>query len=113
MNPLDRLPRRARLLTGHAGERLGPATSHTGRLLQAAASLGVLRGGAKLARAAVRRNPVLVVAAGLGAGLFVLAAYRQRKLAQMQGSTEGRPRRIDARRVEGTGKPLSTPDSRS
>ena len=104
MNPFERLSRRARLLTAHAGDRFGPAVGGAGKLLQAGASLGALRGGAKLARAVVRRNPLLAVTAGIGVGLLALAAYRQRKRAQMQGSTEGHPRRIDPRRVEGTGK---------
>ena len=96
---------RALELAERAGEKLQISGSQTGKLLQTGAALGVARTGAKAAAKFVRRNPVVAVAAAAGIGVLAFAAYRKRKRAQMQGSTEGWPKRVDARRVDGTGKP--------
>jgi len=96
---------RALELAERAGEKLQISGSQTGKLLQTGAALGVARTGAKAAAKFVRRNPVVAVAAAAGIGVLAFAAYRKRKRAQMQGSTEGWPKRVDARRVDDTGKP--------
>ena len=104
MSRLGELSDRALDLVEQAGEKLKLGGDAAGKLLQTSAALGVMRAGGKVATGFVRRNPVVAVAAGVGIGLLALAAYRRRKRAQMLGSTEGRPRRIDARRVDGNGK---------
>ncbi|GAB2511195.1 hypothetical protein GCM10027084_27950 [Pseudoxanthomonas sangjuensis] len=96
---------RALELAERAGGKLQISGSQAGKLLQTGAALGVARTGAKAAAKFVRRNPVVAVAAAAGIGVLAFAAYRKRKRAQMQGSTEGWPKRVDARRVDGTGKP--------
>ena len=104
MSKLGELSDRALDLVEQAGEKLKLGGDAAGKLLQAGATLGVVRTGARAATGFVRRNPVVAVAAGVGVGLLALAAYRRRKRAQMLGSTEVKPRRIDARRVDGSGK---------
>ena len=104
MSKLGELSDRALELVEQAGEKLKLGSDAAGNLLKTGAALGVMRTSAKAATGFARRNPVVAIAAGVGVGLLALAAYRKRKRAQMLGSTEGTPRRIDPRRVEGTGK---------
>lgn len=104
MSKLGELSERALDLVEQAGGKLKLGGDAAGKLLQTGAALGVVRTGAKAATGFVRRNPVVAVAAGVGVGLLAFAAYRRRKRAQMEGSTEGPHRRIDPRRVEGPEK---------
>lgn len=108
---------RALELAEKAGEKLQISGSQAGKLLQTGAALGVARTGAKAAAKFVRRNPVVAVAAAAGIGVLAFAAYRKRKRAQMQGSTDGWPRRVDARRVDGAGsksrKPMAVEEARA
>lgn len=99
---------RALELAEKAGEKLQIGGDKAGQLLKAGAALGVARTGAKVAMKFVRRNPAVAIAAAAGVGVLAFAAYRKRKRAQLQGSTDGWPRRVDARRVEGTGKSRET-----
>ncbi|MFT3755453.1 MAG: hypothetical protein QM769_05820 [Pseudoxanthomonas sp.] len=105
MSKLGEFSERALVLIEQAGEKLQIGGDKAGNLIKTGAALGVARTGAKTAVAFAKRNPAVAITAGIGVGLLALAAYRRRKRAQMLGSTEGTPRRIDARRVEGTGKP--------
>ncbi|MFT3763769.1 MAG: hypothetical protein QM761_14405 [Pseudoxanthomonas sp.] len=104
MSKLGEISDRALELIEQAGEKLQIGGEKAGNLIKTGAALGVARTGAKTAVKFARRNPAIAIAAGVGVGLLALAAYRRRKRAQMLGSTEGTPKRIDARRVVGTGK---------
>ena len=104
MSKLGDLSDRALDLVEQLGDKVKLGSSSAGKVLQTSAALGVMRTGGKVAVGFARRNPAVAIAAGVGVGLLALAAYRKRKRDQMLGSTEGTPRRIDARRVQGTGK---------
>ena len=105
MSRLGEFSDRALELVEKAGEKLQLGGDKAGNLLKAGAVVGVARTGAKAAVTFARRNPAVAIAAGVGIGVLAFAAYRKRKRAQMQGSTDGWPRRVDARRVDGAGKP--------
>jgi hypothetical protein len=101
MSKLGEISDRALELVETAGEKLHLRRAQADGLLKTGVALGAARTGAKVAVGFVRRNPAVAIAAGIGVGLLALAAYRKRKRAQMEGSTEGKPRRVHARRVGG------------
>lgn len=104
MSKLGDLSDRALDLVEQVGGKLKLGSNSASSVLKTSAALGVMRTGGKVAVGFARRNPAVAIAAGVGVGLLAFAAYRKRKREQMLGSTEGTPRRIDARRVQGTGK---------
>jgi methylthioribose-1-phosphate isomerase len=59
----------------------------------------------------VRRNPVVAVAAALGVGVLAYAAHRKRKRDEANAPIEGRSKRIEPKRVSGTGKARKTATS--
>ncbi len=88
----------------HAGTHLKDAMPNAGDLLQTGAALGVAKTGAKTAARFVRRNPVIAVAAAAGVGLLAYAAYRKRKRDAADAPIEGKSRRIEARKINGSGR---------
>lgn len=92
----------------HAGSSLKHAVPNAGDLLQTGAAIGVAKTGAKTAMKFVRRNPVVAVAAAAGVGLLAYAAYRKRKRDAANAPIEGKARRVEARKVNGTGRTTRT-----
>lgn len=104
MSKLTIITDRALELASQAGNSLRHAVPSADRLLQTGAALGAAKTGGRLAVNFVKRNPAVAVAAGIGVGLLALMAYRKRKHDQANGPIEGKSRRIEARKVNGSGK---------
>lgn len=112
MSKLTIITDRALELVNQAGSGIMSASSNlkqsvipeASKLLQTGAALGVAKTGAKTAVKFVRRNPVIAVAAGVGVGLLAYAAYRKKKRDAANAPLEGKSRRIEARKVNGTGR---------
>ena len=121
MTKLTSIPERALDLASLVGDNLRsagdslrhsvPAMIHSaGQWLDAGATLGALKGGARVAGGFVRRNPVLIAAAVAGAGLLWYAAKRRARRVeeeQDEHAIEGSSRRVEARR--GSGRRAPTP----
>ena len=104
MSKLTTITDRALELASQAGTSLKHAVPSADKLLQTGAALGVAKTGGRLAVGFVRRNPAVAVATGIGVGLLALVAYRKRKRDQATGAIEGKSRRVEARKVNGTAK---------
>lgn len=104
MSKFTQITDKALDLAGQAGTQLKHMIPSADRLLQTGAALGAVKAGGKVAGGFVRRNPVIAVAAVAGAGLVWYAAHRKRRQALLDGPIEGKSRRVDAKRVNGTGK---------
>lgn len=114
MTMLNSLPERALQLASSVGDNVRQAVPAAGRWLEAGAKLGVLKSGAKVAGAFVRRNPVVTAAAVAGAGLLWYAAHRRAKRAENgedRAAIEGSAKRVEARR--GNGARRTAPRRRS
>ncbi len=108
MSKLTLITDRALDLVSQAGaglKQVGPSAS---KLLQTGAAVGAVKTGGRVAVKFVRRNPVIAVAAALGVGVLAYAAHRKRKQDALNAPIEGRSRRIEAKRVNGTGKARKT-----
>lgn len=82
-----------------AGDAASPKAL-SGQVLQwlgTGAALGLLRSGARVAGRVVRRNPLLVGAVVVGAGVLWYAAHKR---AQRKAVLEGQARRLQALRRE-------------
>lgn len=108
MSRLTIITDRAMELASQAGSSLKSAVPSADKLLQTGAALGAVKTGGKLAVGFVRRNPVVSIAAALGVGVLAYAAYRKRKRDAVNAPIEGRSKRIEAKRVNGTGKTRSS-----
>ena len=98
MNTLERLPERALELASRVGDGLRDAVPDRAvKWVETGAALGALRTGTRVATRAVRRNPVIAVAAVAGAGLLWYAARRRAKREDSE-AIEGTSRRIEAKR---------------
>ena len=75
--------------------------------------MGAVKTGGRVAVKFVRRNPVVAVAAALGVGVLAYAAHRKRKQEALNAPIEGRSKRIEAKRVNGTGKARKTATTRT
>jgi uncharacterized membrane protein YebE (DUF533 family) len=113
MSRLTIITDRAMELASQAGSSLKSAVPSADKLLQTGAALGAVKTGGKLAVGFVRRNPVVSIAAALGVGVLAYAAYRKRKRDEVNAPIEGRSRRIEAKRVNGTGKTRSSTATRA
>ena len=124
MSKLTIITDRAMELASQAGSSLKHAVPSADKLLQTGAALGIAKTGGKVALAFVRRNPAVAIATAAGVGLLAFAAYRKRKRDEAGAPIEGKSRRIEARKVNGSGKttaskraaprkPRSTTTSRS
>jgi ElaB/YqjD/DUF883 family membrane-anchored ribosome-binding protein len=124
MSKLTVITDRALALASQAGSSLKHAVPSADKLLQTGAALGIAKTGGKVALGFVRRNPAVAIATAAGVGLLAFAAYRKRKRDEAGAPIEGKSRRIEARKVNGSGKasaskraaprkPRSTTTSRS
>ena len=96
MNQLTKLPERAMDLAGQVGSGLrGAVPAKAVQWVETGAALGALRVGTKVAGKFVRRNPVLVGAAVVGAGLLWLAARQRSKRKEV---IEGEAKQVRALR---------------
>ena len=108
MSRLTVITDRALELATQAGTSLKQAVPSADKLLQTGAALGAVKTGGKVAVAFVRRNPVVAVAAALGVGVLAYAAHRKRKREEQNAPIEGKSKRVEAKRVNGTGKRSAT-----
>ncbi len=105
MSKLTIITDRALELVSQAGSSLKQAVpKNADKLLQTGVVLGAAKTGAKTAGMFIRRNPVVAVAAAAGIGLLAYAAYRKRKRDAAHAPIEGKSRRIEARKVNGTAR---------
>ena len=111
MNRLDTLYGGARDLATVVSSNV----KHAGKLLDAGAKIGALKGGAKVATVFAKRHPVLLAASAFGAGLLWYAAHRRAKRAENGNGAaiEGSARRVDARRGNGTKRAATKRTTRS
>ena len=112
MSRLTTLTDRAMELASQAGTSLKQISPNAEKLLKTGAALGAVKTGGKVALGFARRNPVVAVAAALGVGVLAYAANRKRKLAALNAPIEGKSKRVEAKRVNGTGKRASTATAR-
>ena len=108
MSKLTTLTDRAMDLVSQAGTSLKQVRPGATKLLQTGAALGAVKTGGRVAAKFVRRNPVAVIAAALGVGVLAYAAHRKRKKDALNAPIEGRSKRIEAKRVNGTVKARKT-----
>lgn len=108
MSKFTTITDRAMDLVSQAGTSLKHAGPGAAKLLQTGAAMGAVKTGGRVAVNFVRRNPVVAVAAALGVGVLAYAAHRKRKQEALNAPIEGRSRRIEAKRVNGTGKARKT-----
>ncbi|MEO6518520.1 MAG: hypothetical protein ABIO17_05955 [Pseudoxanthomonas sp.] len=108
MSKLITLTDRAMDLVSQAGSSLKHVGPSASKLLQTGAAMGAMKTGGRVALKMVRRNPVVTVAAALGVGVIAYAAHRKRKRDEANAPIEGRARRIEAKKVSGTGKASKT-----
>ena len=113
MSKLSTITDRAMDLVGQAGTSLKHVGPSASKLLQTGAALGAVKTGGRIAAKFVRRNPVAAVAAALGVGVLAYAAYRKRRQEASNAPIEGKSRRIEAKRVNGTGKARATTTARA
>ncbi len=104
MSKLLTITDRAMDLVSQAGSSLKHVGPSATKLLQTGAAMGAMKTGGRVALKMVRRNPVVSVAAALGVGVLAYAAHRKRKRDEANAPIEGRARRIEAKKVNGTGK---------
>ena len=104
MSKLTTITDRAMDLVSQAGTSLKHVGPSASKLLQTGAALGAVKTGGRVAAKFVRRNPVVAVAAALGVGVLAYAAHRKRKRDEANAPIEGRSKRIEAKRVNGSGK---------
>lgn len=105
MSKLTIITDRALDLASHAGDSLRHIGPQANKWLQSGAAMGALKTGAalgavktgtKVARTAVRRNPVIAIAAAaVGVGLLGYAIYRKRQ-RDNTAPIEGDSQRIEA-----------------
>jgi hypothetical protein len=99
ISKLNSLPGRALDLVSQVGDGLRSVVpAHAGKILDAGAKLGALKGGARTAAFFVRRHPVAVAGTVAGAGLLWYLARRRAKQAE-HAPIEGRATRVEAKRA--------------
>lgn len=108
MSKLTPITDRVMDLVSQAGTSLKHVGPSATKLLQTGAAMGAMKTGGRVAIKMVRRNPVVAVAAALGVGVLAYAAHRKRKREEAGAPIEGRSRRIESKRVNGTGKARKT-----
>ena len=108
MSKFTTITDRAMDLVSQAGTNLKHVGPGASKLLQTGAALGAVKTGGRVAAKFVRRNPVVAVAAALGVGVLAYAAHRKRRQEALNAPIEGKSKRIEAKRVNGTGKTRKT-----
>ncbi|HYM85280.1 MAG TPA: hypothetical protein VET30_00955 [Pseudoxanthomonas sp.] len=104
MSKLTTITDRAMDLVSQAGSSLQHVVPSATKLLQTGAAMGAVKTGGRVAVKFARRNPVVAAAAALGVGVLAYAAYRKKQKADSNTPIEGRSKRVEAKRVNGTGK---------
>ena len=95
MSKFEALSDKALSLVGQAGDTLRQSIPTSAeKWLQTGAALGAARAGTKIAGTFARRNPAVIAATVIGAGLVWVAA-RQYKKRKESGAVEGSSRRIE------------------
>lgn len=112
MSRLTSITDRAMELASQAGTSLTKISPRAEKLLKTGAALSVVKTGGKVALGFARRNPVVAVAAAVGVGVLAYAANRKRKQAALNAPIEGKSKRVEAKRVNGTGKRAGTTTAR-
>lgn len=107
MSRLTIITDRALELASQAGSSLKQVVPSTDKLLQTGVALGAVKTGAKVARGFVRRNPAVAIAAAAGVGLLAFLAYHKRRQDAAHAPIEGKSRRVEARKSNGTGTTAS------
>lgn len=98
MSRFDSLPGRAMELVSQVGEGIkNNVPDRAIKWVETGAALGALKTGTKLATRLVRRNPAVVAAAAVGAGLLWYAARHRAKQAELE-AIEGKSTRVEAKR---------------
>lgn len=113
MNRFSNLTGRASGFAEGVGDTVKALVPNAGHLIQAGMKMGVLKNGARVARLAVRRYPVVTAATLIGGGLLWYAARRRARRAEAgndeggeerdqqsqrgRRTLEGSARRVDAR----------------
>ncbi|MEO5566024.1 MAG: hypothetical protein ABIR05_05135 [Luteimonas sp.] len=100
-NPLATLPQRAAQLAGSV-KHVVPSKAM--QWIETGAAVAAMKTGGRVVTRAVRRNPAVAAAAVVGAGLLWLAARRHAKRRELDETTDGKTRRIEARRAPRTRK---------
>lgn len=113
MSKLTIITDRAMDLVSQAGTSLKQVGPSASKLLQTGAAMGAVKTGGRVAVKFIRRNPVVTVAAALGIGVLAYAAHRKRKRDEANAPIEGRSKRVEAKRVNGTGKTRSSTTARA
>jgi len=99
MSKFEALSDKALSLVGQAGDSLRHAIPDSAeKWLQTGVAIGAARTGTKLAGGFLRRNPAILAASVIGAGLVWVAA-RQYKKRKQNGAVEGSSRRIEPTRA--------------
>ncbi len=113
MSKITTITDRAMDLVSQAGSSLKHVGPSATKLLQTGAAMGAVKTGGRVAVKFARRNPVVAAAAALGVGVLAYAAYRKKQKADANVPIEGRSKRVEAKRVNGTGKVRKTTVSAS
>lgn len=113
MSKLTIITDRAMDLVSQAGTSLKHVGPSASKLLQTGAAMGAVKTGGRVAVKFARRNPVVAAAAALGVGVLAYAAYRKKQKADANAPIEGRSKRVEAKRVNGTGKARKTTTARA
>ena len=111
MSKLTTITDRAMDLVSQAGTSLKHVGPSASKLLQTGAAMGAVKTGGRVAVKFARRNPVVAAAAALGVGVLAYAAYRKKQKAEANAPIEGRSKRVEAKRVNGTSRTRKAPAS--
>ncbi|HZH43019.1 MAG TPA: hypothetical protein VEY50_02905 [Lysobacter sp.] len=104
MSRLHSLPDRALELAHHVSANLKDAMPHAGDWIRTGAALGAVRTGTRVAGGFVRRHPVALATAVVGAGVLWYWARKRAQRAQDAhvgegGTIQGRSRRVEAQQA--------------
>ena len=96
-NALATLPERAMRVAHQVGEDAVPDRAI--KWMETGAAMAALKTGGRVATTFVRRNPAIAVTAAAGAGLLWLAARRRRQRMEEAEASDGKAKRVKARRA--------------
>ena len=99
-NALATLPERAMRVAHQVGDGLKDAVPDRAiKWMETGAAMAALKTGGRVATTFVRRNPAIAVTAAAGAGLLWLAARRRRQRMEEAEASDGKTKRVKARRA--------------
>ena len=100
MSKLESISGRALELAGSVGDTLrGHVPGRAMQWIETGAALGAVKAGSRVATQFVRRNPAVVVAGAIGAGLLLYAVRRHQRKARENAPIEGKATRVEARKA--------------